>query len=64
VAAGDSKPVHFTLSPRDLSSVTEEGDRRVAAGSYELTVGGGQPGGKAPNAKTRFRVTGEQNLPE
>jgi len=64
LGAGETKPVHFTLSPRDLSAVTEAGDRTVAAGTYQLTVGGGQPGTQTPNAKTQFTVAVEQKLPE
>jgi beta-glucosidase len=56
--------VHFDLSPRDLSSVTEAGDRVVAPGTYMLTVGGGQPGTGAAGASARFTISGSTKLAE
>ena len=64
VAAGATQHVHFKLGPRDLSSVTEAGDRVVAPGSYWISVGGGQPGMGASMTETQFTVEGEQKLPE
>jgi len=63
LAPGESRAVHFDLSPRDLSSVTPAGDRKVASGAYSLAVGGGQPGTGAPFVMTRFNVTGEAAVP-
>jgi hypothetical protein len=40
------------------------GDRRVAAGTYRLSVGGGQPGPVAARAETEFRINGDTKLPE
>jgi beta-glucosidase len=62
--AGESRKVHFDLSPRDLSSVTQAGERVVAQGAYALAVGGGQPGTGAPFASARFNVTGQASLPQ
>jgi beta-glucosidase len=59
---GQSQHVRFELDPRDLSSVTEAGDRVVAPGAYTLTVGGGQPGGEAPSQTTTFTVDGTAKL--
>ena len=56
LAAGESRTVEFRLSPRDLSSVSEQGERRVLAGDYEITVGGGQPGTSAAGATVHFRL--------
>lgn len=64
VGAGETEHVHFTLDPRDLSAVNEAGDRLIAAGTYHISVGGGQPGTDAPQAKAAFEVSGEQKLPE
>ena len=64
VAAGGTQHVHFTLDPRDLSSVTETGDRVVAPGSYWISVGGSQPGTGAAITETQFTVEGELKLPE
>jgi beta-glucosidase len=40
----ERKQVQFTLSPRQLSSVTAEGRRVIEPGVFELSVGGKQPG--------------------
>jgi beta-glucosidase len=61
---GESRKVHFDFSPRDLSSVTEAGDRVVAAGRYTISVGEGQPGTGAPAAAGHFAVEGNTSLPE
>jgi beta-glucosidase len=60
----ESRKVHFDLSPRDLSSVTQAGDRIVAPGVYTLAVGGGQPGTGASFASAKFNVTGQVTLPQ
>jgi beta-glucosidase len=64
VPAGETKHVHFTLDERDLSMVNEKGDRIVAAGSYRVTIGGGQPRTPAPQAEFELRIKGNQMLPE
>jgi beta-glucosidase len=64
VPAGMTQHLHFKLDPRDLSSVTEAGDRVVAPGTYKISVGGGQPGMGASVAEGQFSVEGEQKLPE
>ncbi len=53
---GEAKTVRFTLTPRDLSAVTPEGQRLVMAGQYRVTVGGGQPGTGAAGQSARFMV--------
>jgi beta-glucosidase len=64
LAPGESRKVHFDFSPRDLSSVTEAGDRVVAAGRYRISIGDGQPGTGAPTATGRFTALGNTSLPE
>jgi beta-glucosidase len=59
---GESRTLHFNLGPRDLSSVTEAGDIKVQAGSYTLSVGGGQPGATKAIASAKFAVEGETTL--
>jgi beta-glucosidase len=61
---GESREVHFDLSSRDLSSVTEAGARIVAPGAYRLTVGGGQPGAGVASVAANFIVTGQTTLPK
>jgi beta-glucosidase len=64
LAGGQTQHVHFALDARDLSSVNNNGDRVVAAGSYRISMGGGQPGTGAAQAEAEFAVNGEQRLPE
>ncbi len=63
IPAGQTKHVKFTLNPRDLSSVNEDGETRVAPGAYKVFVGGGQPGTKAPGQEVALTIQGEQKLP-
>lgn len=64
LAPGESKTVHFDLSPRDLSSVTEGGDIKVQPGAYTVSVGGGQPGFTKAIASAPLAIEGEQQLPQ
>jgi beta-glucosidase len=61
---GETRHVHFSLSPRDLSLVNEAGDHVVAPGTYRIAVGGGQPGAVAPTLDAAFSITGTLKLPE
>jgi beta-glucosidase len=61
---GSSRKVEFALSPRDLSMVTEAGDIIVAAGTYTVSVGGGQPKTEAPSISGNLTVSGQIVLPE
>ena len=61
---GAQQAVHFDLSPRDLSSVTEAGDRVVAPGAYRLTIGGGQPGTGASGTTASFTILGTAPVAE
>ena len=61
---GESRKVHFDLKDRDLGMVAAAGDPIIAAGSYTLTVGGGQPDSKAQGVSGHFRIEGQVNLPE
>jgi beta-glucosidase len=56
VEPGASQKVQFTLDPRDLSIVTEDGDIIVPDGEFVLWVGGGQPHSNAAGAGQTFRV--------
>jgi beta-glucosidase len=64
LAAKESRKIHFTLNPRELSLVNEAGERLVAPGVYGLSVGGGQPGTEAPSVQTKFKIRGQRSLPE
>jgi len=61
--SGESRRVKLLLGERDLSYVSEAGTRLIGAGTYELSVGGGQPGTGAPATTTTFNITGEKQLP-
>ena len=59
LAAGEKKIVRFTLPARQLSGVRADGRRSVGPGSYEVSVGGKQPGFKgALDAATTGVMTG------
>jgi beta-glucosidase len=62
--AGRVQHVSFSLEARELSQVNNAGDRIVAPGAYQVSVGGGQPGTSAPGGQASFSVRGEQKLPE
>jgi beta-glucosidase len=61
---GASTEVHFELSARDMSIVTEAGEPIVAEGTYTVSVGGGQPNAGAPATTGTFNVVGSLTLPE
>ena len=61
---GQSEKVHFDLTPRDLSMVTEVGERIVPEGKYSLSIGGGQPNTGAPAVEGTFQMEGSVVLPD
>jgi beta-glucosidase len=60
---GQMRPVSFTLQPRDLSMVNEQGEHVVAAGDYTVFVGGSQPGENGPGAEGKLTIAAETKLP-
>ncbi len=60
---GASRIIRFHLRRRDLSMVTDGGDIIVAGGTYDIFIGGGQPGTGAPGIDGKFRVQGQVMLP-
>jgi len=63
---GERKTVSFTLTPRHLSTVLDDGKRVVEPGEYTFSVGGKQPGfsGSADAASTgvvngKFTISGK-----
>jgi beta-glucosidase len=62
--SGETRRVSFTLNPRDLSMVTEKGDRMVLPGSYTVFVGGSQPAKDARGVSAQFRIIGQEKLPQ
>jgi beta-glucosidase len=58
--AGEKKTVSFTLSPRQISLIDAESRRVVEPGSFELSVGGKQPGSTGTaDASTTGVVSGQ-----
>ena len=69
LAAGESRQVSLTVDNRALSSVTAQGERRIAPGKAHLWIGGGQPstprqGQSVPGAALAFEITGAASLPQ
>ena len=50
LAAGATRTVEFTLTPRQLSAYDDDGHPFVEAGAFEIAVGGGQPNDPAAGA--------------
>jgi len=63
LCAGEHSRVRLTLDQRDLSHVDGQGRRLVTAGTYRLSVGGGQPDTGAPGVTGSFAIVGERQLP-
>jgi beta-glucosidase len=61
---GESRSVRFELGSRDLSMVTDQGQIVVAAGTYTVSIGGGQPDTGAASVAGTFQVRGTRLLPE
>jgi len=55
---GAQQTVTFTITPRQMSLIADDGQRVVEPGVFEVSVGGGQPGTSAPVALGSFRVLG------
>jgi beta-glucosidase len=55
--AGEKKTVAFSLDPRQLSVVRENGDRVEEPGKLEIFTGGGQPLEKALSGGQVLRAT-------
>ena len=51
-----SGQIEFRLTPRDMSSVSELGIRRVLAGTYRFSVGSGQPGTGVPVSTASYKI--------
>jgi beta-glucosidase len=62
LAAGETRRIKFTLSPRDLSRVTDEGEHVIQPATYSVYVGGSQPK-EGAGARASFQIVGEQKLP-
>jgi beta-glucosidase len=63
LAPGASQTVSFTVTPRDLSTVDQQGKRAVHSGKYSVMIGGAQPSGAA-HVTGSFAVAGSEAMPE
>ncbi len=63
LSAGETKKVTFTLTPRDLSQVTGNGEHKVLPGHFLVVVGGGQPRAGSSSVEATLEITGEAELP-
>jgi beta-glucosidase len=62
--AGEARSITFELSPRDLSAVTLDGDRKVLAGDYRVSIGSGQPDTGVPVETGTFTIKNAAMLPK
>ena len=60
---GESQAVSFDLTPRDLSTVDQQGKRAIQPGEYSVMIGGAQPA-DAEHVTARFTVTGSIAMAE
>ena len=63
LAPAMTRHVKFTLKPRDLSMVNDQGEHLVAPGEYNVFVGGAQPGDTKAGVREKLVVNGEMKLP-
>ena len=61
--AGQSQTVALTLDPRRLSQVDAAGVRKVVAGNYTISLGGGQPA-FTNTASVVLKVNNQSEVPE
>jgi beta-glucosidase len=64
LGAGESRSVSIELSPRSLSSVSDDGQRSILAGAYHLSVGSTQPTETSAKSEINFTVQGSVPLPK
>ncbi len=64
LAAGETKQIEFALEGRDMNMVTADGEPEIPAGTYTISVGGGQPGTSAQTLSGTVTVEGTKVLPE
>ena len=57
---GEQQTVTFTLTPKQMSLIADDGQRMIEPGRFEVSVGGGQPGTGAPVVVGSFEVAGTE----
>jgi beta-glucosidase len=61
---GEKRTVTFTISPRQMSLIDDNGKRIIEPGEFLVSAGGGQPGRQTPVVTGKFSVTGTLELSE
>jgi len=61
---GEARTITFDLAPRDLSTVSLAGERRVLPGAYRVSVGSGQPETGVAGQSATFKINQPIELPE
>jgi beta-glucosidase len=64
LAAGESRKVSFTLIPRQLAWVNNDGALVVEPGQYTISVGGQQPGTETHVLQQQFTIAGKSVVDE
>ncbi|NJD08936.1 MAG: glycoside hydrolase family 3 protein [Gemmatimonadetes bacterium] len=58
LAPGETRHVSITIDPRTIGQVNEAGERVIVPGSYQVFVGGTQPGESEDGVSGSFTVSG------
>ena len=64
LAPGASQHLSFTVDPRSLGQVDQQGNRAILPGDYTLSLGSTQPGESTNTITAHFATTGQQQLPK
>jgi beta-glucosidase len=57
---GEQQTMTFTITPKQMSLIADDGRRVIEPGRFEITVGGGQPGTMAPVITGSFEIVGTE----
>ncbi len=61
--AGESKVVELKIPAEKMSLITDKGKRRIEAGTFKVSVGGGQPVKQTPSyVEDSFKVKGNKEI--
>ncbi len=60
LAPGETQQVSFTVTPKQMSLILDDGRRVIEPGAFHLFVGGGQPGTGAAGSFATFEVEADQ----
>lgn len=57
--AGEKRKVKFTINPRQMSVILDNGKRVIEPGEFSVSIGGGQPDFSGGAIQGKFTVTGK-----